>query len=855
MGKKGTRALSATTALVLVYALGGGTYVEGVTLDEYDNIDEQTEQVDDGSADNGVEDVWVPGDAFDNLLDSLEGEQAVPVNDEEAAQEYDVTWEGMGAGTATITGYNGAGGAITVPETVDGMQVAAIGVNAYQSRNITEVVIPVTVTGVGDGAFTNNPLTRVTIENGNATVSSSAFDGGNTGVIIVSGRGTAVHDYAKDNGYTFESIDGGDDEVPGEGEVEPPIIEDGENTEPEPEEEEVDQPGEGNEGTDDTDNTGVEEGNVDKEEGAEDAVNEGESLKPLQMYAQQGELDSDFEVQNNGDGTGEITWYYGESEILVIPSIVGGLQITGIGDRAFNSTEGIREVTIPDTVQYLGDWSFAYGDIEKVTLSKNLKSIGSSAFYENQLTTVDIPDSVLRIEDEAFYRNNITSIRLSNQLQVINYRIVGDNPITHLELPNSVTTITKHAFTGNKFSSIKLSNSLTKIGSMEFIGHNITQITIPDSVTEIGDSAFENNQITTLILSKNLKEIGESVFKNNLLTGVDLPQGLENIGYEAFAYNAIGTVEIPNNVTQIEDMAFMENQLTSVTIPGSVKDIMYGAFSGNKITELTLAEGLENIGGTAFSENNLTEVTLPESVMMVDFWAFRKNAIETFIVPSSGTILDDGVLLENKSGTSLMVCGADPSSAKNYANLHNHTFEVYPECEDLGKPGEGLSLYIPRIDYFDDIKLTGKRQEYTTSFWHEFTVYKETKVEEGWRLDVSSTQFEEEEPWGGFAPGTSAYKLPPGSLLLAPVDTIERYDDGGGLLPTGNLLSNTVIDNGVVTVVSADRAVGKGDYDLVYPEEALTLVIDGSTALVDNVNYPNGTPYEATITWNLISAP
>jgi hypothetical protein len=71
---------------------------------------------------------------------------------------------------ATITGYTGAGGAVTIPSRVNGFPVVRVGdggpVFNYGNRSVTSVVIPEGVTSIGDNAFTDayNLLT-ITIPN------------------------------------------------------------------------------------------------------------------------------------------------------------------------------------------------------------------------------------------------------------------------------------------------------------------------------------------------------------------------------------------------------------------------------------------------------------------------------------------------------------------------------------------------------------------------------------------------------------------------------------------------------------------------------------------------------------------
>ena len=57
-------------------------------------------------------------------------------------------------GWATITGYGGSGGALTIPSTIQGLPVTAIADNAfYGCTNLTSVTIPASVTSIGNQAF------------------------------------------------------------------------------------------------------------------------------------------------------------------------------------------------------------------------------------------------------------------------------------------------------------------------------------------------------------------------------------------------------------------------------------------------------------------------------------------------------------------------------------------------------------------------------------------------------------------------------------------------------------------------------------------------------------------------------
>ena len=76
----------------------------------------------------------------------------------------------------TITGYNGSSTTVTIPASIYGWPVVAIGDNAFKYKKLTSVTIPNSVTSIGGGAFSSNQLTSVTIPNSVAIFSSTVFD-------------------------------------------------------------------------------------------------------------------------------------------------------------------------------------------------------------------------------------------------------------------------------------------------------------------------------------------------------------------------------------------------------------------------------------------------------------------------------------------------------------------------------------------------------------------------------------------------------------------------------------------------------------------------------------------------------
>ena len=80
-------------------------------------------------------------------------------------------------GTITITKYTGSGGAVTIPNSTNGLPVTSIGTNAfYQSTTLTSVTIGTNVASIGDWAFYGcTSLTSVTMPNSVISIGDDAF--------------------------------------------------------------------------------------------------------------------------------------------------------------------------------------------------------------------------------------------------------------------------------------------------------------------------------------------------------------------------------------------------------------------------------------------------------------------------------------------------------------------------------------------------------------------------------------------------------------------------------------------------------------------------------------------------------
>lgn len=438
----------------------------------------------------------------------------------------------------------------------------------------------------------------------------------------------------------------------------------------------------------------------------------------------------------------------------------------------------------------------------------------------------------------------------------------NNKSLSSVTLPNTLAYVMSSSFSQNQLEEIIIPESLTFIGSNAFGNNKLKAIYVPDSVTTIEKNAFNKNQIETFRLPNGMTEIPNGLFWDNEISELTLPETVKIIGPSAFHTNKLTTVRIPEHIERVDQNAFYQNEINSLTLSNSVEIITRETFRYNKLTSLNIPSVVSTIQDYAFADNLLTTVKIPKSVTEISPTAFANNPSGLKIIGEEGSYAeqyakDNGFLFDTKDEeTPTEPEGpSEPENPEQPETPNTGDTEAQREIEANIVTGD-LTLNAPTNKTFGNIELGNQPKVVKTGLNGPVQVSDLRGTQEGWRLDVSATQFEIVEPTGGFAEGTTGHKLPKGSLSLGAVNEIKRVGTGSSTLPVANQSSNKIIDDGSITVATAAKGTGMGDFDLLFDDNTYSLVVDATTAKVDMVNYPDGkTPYKASVTWNLVSAP
>ncbi len=399
-------------------------------------------------------------------------------------------------------------------------------------------------------------------------------------------------------------------------------------------------------------------------------------------------------------------------------AIVFDGEVTHIPAEAFQSSQTLATITIPEGVTTVEEGAFAHC----LNLSKFegnfvfVSTDGRSLIQEGTLvafapfgtTKYTIPTRVTAIGGSAFAGfDNLTSITIPEGVTSIgDYAFEGCAGFTTITIPESVTTIGCGALSGcSSLATVYckpttppaakvLGNYYPTPSWNAFEGSSLTLVIyVPYVSVEAYKAAsgwstyadafvaydFENGEVFVNekmkiyytstdgnVVTPSFFAFGVNIVSNTYENGqgvITFDGEVTKIGSDAFHDCAtLASITIPNSVTSIGYRAFTDcSSLTSITIPESVTLIDTFAFSGcTSLASATIGNGITSIGDSAFSGcSSLASITIPEGVTSIGESAFYGcSSLTSIIIPEGVTEIESSTF----SGCSSLVSITVPKS-------------------------------------------------------------------------------------------------------------------------------------------------------------------------------------------------
>ena len=215
--------------------------------------------------------------------------------------------------------------------------------------------------------------------------------------------------------------------------------------------------------------------------------------------------------------------------------------VESIGYQAFGQTR-LEEIVVPASVKNFGKRVFYATDLKKVVIETPLDSIPAETFANcTDLSEVSYPETVHKLGDYSFHQcRSLTELPDLSNIDTLGISVFyGCSALKSVSLPASITYIPDDAF--NMCMGVKevhLPESIESIGDYAFWQIPLLEnIKIPASVTSIGNSAFSFcENLRTIDFSEGLIAIGDFAFSQlGQLESISLPKSIKSIGSDAFA--------------------------------------------------------------------------------------------------------------------------------------------------------------------------------------------------------------------------------------------------------------------------------------------------------------------------------
>ena len=270
--------------------------------------------------------------------------------------------------------------------------------------------------------------------------------------------------------------------------------------------------------------------------------------------------------------------------------------ITKIPQCLFAGCTGVEQIQIPQTIIFIERGSFSgCKNLQKINMPDSIKQVAEYAFQGcKKLEKVHISSNVNKIENRVFY---------------------ACSALSEINIPISTESIQGEAFRDcESLKEIIIPQNVTMIGNYAFSGcTELSQIALPASVQKIGERTFSHCEaLTDLKLSEGLTSIGSYAFEYNIaLSKVTLPNTLESLGERAFQYcDVLADVDLGAGLKVIPKYCFYEDPaIQKMVLPYQFTTVNANAFANcTKLTDITFNRNVSSVASSALSYKDKTTI-------------------------------------------------------------------------------------------------------------------------------------------------------------------------------------------------------------------------------------------------------
>lgn len=249
------------------------------------------------------------------------------------------------------------------------------------------------------------------------------------------------------------------------------------------------------------------------------------------------------------DGTVELRCTDTSLTQVEVPAEFDGMTVTALAAGAFAGCGRLTAVTLPDTLQTIGEQAFSgCSALEEITIPQSVSSIGAYAFDTAEaLTAIYVEDGCAAFMDDGGV------LLTGDGTELIKYPEA--RPDAAYAVPDGCTALADWSFVGSQYlEEIDLGGVQTIGEDAFYYCVSLRSVAVPEGVTELPGAVFGYCvELSDVTLPSTLRSIGGSCFYScTSLSELVLPKGLESIGDHAFFHCVeLKALVIPKSVTTL----------------------------------------------------------------------------------------------------------------------------------------------------------------------------------------------------------------------------------------------------------------------------------------------------------------
>ena len=342
--------------------------------------------------------------------------------------------------------------------------------------------------------------------------------------------------------------------------------------------------------------------------------------------------------KSNGDSTCDVVGMSDNTvQYVLIPEISpDGDTVVAIANEAFEDSQAIVYVSIPDTVTFIGSRAFYSCENLKTVIFPRTGDeslvISTYAFAECGIEAIDMTyTSMEAVNNHAFYGcKSLKTVKLNGVKLIDSFAFMSCNELESLIHTGELTSIGDRAFYSCKKLTVLRSESSQ---------HNL------DTVLRFGSNSFAFSAIRDIVFNKDIKATNSAFEYCMNLGTVDCSQTSWSCTV-SFCGSKIDRLIFSPNVTTIGGYAFSGATLDGLILPDSITNIEYGAFMGATLGKVVFGSGLKLIGQGAFKDATATyDFSKVNADLSIGSEAFANNTFTTFAFPKSTVSIGAAALM------------------------------------------------------------------------------------------------------------------------------------------------------------------------------------------------------------------